>query len=594
MLNEEGFIRNLSMTDIHYYKSYLDNLLQKERGKLKRQHQIRLPEVKSTCCFNAFENFLNLTKNPNIYPYDNYEERLVRLNENIKKLNDLQFQAFKIIADHLTSDDKATQLQMFLSGEGGTGKSKIIEYAVEFARLYFGRQEGHYGPVIAVAQSGTASNNINGYTWHSVVNKGDQKSEMSNETAKKVGHKILGVKFIILDEVSLISYSDLYDFEQRIKKSILATIPISQKERRQQVESKPFGGLHVLYCGDLYQLKCVQGTPLYSQSIPADENSPTRRGYHLWNQINNFIELTENMRMKKEDATEDDINFIQFTSGIRKGIVDTDYLRRVNQNYVGPATATRKAHKDAIWIANTNKEVNDMNQQQHYNLKAEGKSSVHIRAQHKPASQTVPMPNEEESEILFSKTPSRNKKAFKTPTHLDFCVDEVVMLLRNLGTEIGLVNGAVGRIIAFGVSNTFANNGSEEAPIVFVQFPTMKINQSALPGYEKVIPVTLMQSRECIKVNNKHYYRWQLPLAPSAAITTHKAQGITATYGVVYSPTINARPFTRGLEYVAISRCPSINMLFLLHHLRESHFNSYLTQIQEINSCYQYFRDRFN
>ena len=38
-----------------------------------------------------------------------------------------------------------------------------------------------------------------------------------------------------------------------------------------------------------------------------------------------------------------------------------------------------------------------------------------------------------------------------------------------------------------------------------------------------------------VPVNNKHYYRWQLPLAPSAAITTHKAQGITATYGVVYS-----------------------------------------------------------
>ena len=36
--------------------------------------------------------------------------------------------------------------------------------------------------------------------------------------------------------------------------------------RRQQVESLPFGGLHLLICGDFYQLRCVSGVPLYNKS----------------------------------------------------------------------------------------------------------------------------------------------------------------------------------------------------------------------------------------------------------------------------------------------------------------------------------------
>ena len=36
--------------------------------------------------------------------------------------------------------------------------------------------------------------------------------------------------------------------------------------RRQQVESLPFGGLHLLICGDFYQLRCLSGVPLYNKS----------------------------------------------------------------------------------------------------------------------------------------------------------------------------------------------------------------------------------------------------------------------------------------------------------------------------------------
>ena len=101
-------------------------------------------------------------------------------------------------------------------------------------------------------------------------------------------------------------------------------------------------------------------------------------------------------------------------------------------------------------------------------------------------------------------------------------------------------------------------------------------------------------NRETFKVDSINYYRWQLPLTPAAAITTHKSQGITAKDGVVYEPsallTKSSKPHTRGLEYVAISRCPDISKLFLLKPLKAEHFNQYTKEIELIDQCYANLR----
>ena len=103
-----------------------------------------------------------------------------------------------------------------------------------------------------------------------------------------------------------------------------------------------------------------------------------------------------------------------------------------------------------------------------------------------------------------------------------------------------------------------------------------------------------MSSRETYTANNNIFYRWQMPLTPAAAITVHKAQGLTAKFGIVYCPTNKVKSFTRGLEYVAISRVQSFNSLWLLNILRESHFTSFQVQIDEINECYDDLRSRFD
>ena len=67
---------------------------------------------------------------------------------------------------------------------------------------------------------------------------------------------------------------DFGALEERIKNVILATISTTDILRRQQVESLPFGGLHLLICGDFYRLRCVSGVPLYNKSHAlASDNS---------------------------------------------------------------------------------------------------------------------------------------------------------------------------------------------------------------------------------------------------------------------------------------------------------------------------------
>ena len=70
------------------------------------------------------------------------------------------------------------------------------------------------------------------------------------------------------------------------------------------------------------------------------------------------------------------------------------------------------------------------------------------------------------------------------------------------------------------------------------------------------------------------WFRKQLPLALATATTIHKAQGITAHYGIVLAPSPGT-PFARGLDYVGLSRPTKIEHVYLLDELRENLFNGF-------------------
>ena len=70
----------------------------------------------------------------------------------ISNLRPLQLKAYNIVKNYITNN--TTQLGLFLTSKGGTGKSKVIEAVVHFTRQYYVKTDGVYGPIIVTAPTG--------------------------------------------------------------------------------------------------------------------------------------------------------------------------------------------------------------------------------------------------------------------------------------------------------------------------------------------------------------------------------------------------------------------------------------------------------
>jgi hypothetical protein len=107
-----------------------------------------------------------------------------------------------------------------------------------------------------------------------------------------------------------------------------------------------------------------------------------------------------------------------------------------------------------------------------------------------------------------------------------------------------------------------------EPPILFVQMDHYS-GTSVSDTIPNLVPFTF----EPRKIDDT-YYRYQYPLALGHCRTVHSVQGITASQGVIFYPTANGPPFSRGIEYVAISRPTRTEDLFLMGSLLREHFQS--------------------
>ena len=72
-----------------------------------------------------------------------------------------------------------------------------------------GKTYGLYGPILALAPTGSAANAIEGFTSHSALKLGRGKGKMMETTARDLASMLRGSEVIVLDEMSLVSKEHL-------------------------------------------------------------------------------------------------------------------------------------------------------------------------------------------------------------------------------------------------------------------------------------------------------------------------------------------------------------------------------------------------
>lgn len=132
---------------------------------------------------------------------------------------------------------------VFLTGKAGTGKSTLLNYFRETTQK----------KIAVLAPTGVAAVNVRGQTVHSFFGF---RPDVTAKEAKRLAGRVLReegaelyqeLEILIVDEVSMLR-SDLLDCMDAFLKTI-------RKER-----TLPFGGLRVVFIGDLYQLPPVIST----------------------------------------------------------------------------------------------------------------------------------------------------------------------------------------------------------------------------------------------------------------------------------------------------------------------------------------------
>ena len=110
-----------------------------------------------------------------------------------------------------------------------------------------------------------------------------------------------------------------------------------------------------------------------------------------------------------------------------------------------------------------------------------------------------------------------------------------VMLRRNLDTGAGLVNGAIGTVLAIRSSSRV----------------TVKFDNIEEP-YD-------VKSRFCV-LKNFYIHRQQFPLILAYAVTIHKSQGLSLDCAII---DLFSQVFGEGMAYVALSRVRSLSGVHL-------------------------------
>ena len=389
---------------------------------------------------------------------------------------------------------------LFITGRAGTGKSTLLSLLRNTTRK----------KSVVLAPTGVAALNVQGQTIHSFFGFPPRmfpRSEIKRRRDKKL---FKNLELLIIDEISMVR-ADLLDH-------------IDYFLRLNRENPMPFGGLQVVFFGDLFQLPPVIASQEESAIYESQYPTPYFFSADVF-KANFSMEMYELKKVYRQA----DRHFLRLLEGIRLNQADEEDLEDLNQRYLPAFEA------EAYYITLTAR-----------NATAD---QINLRKL-----EQIP---EREKRYPATVKGEFNPSLFPTDQVLRLKPQAQVMLLKN-DPERRFVNGTIGKIIQLGEESiqVLIHEGHEKEKVIELE----------RADWEVLRYKTNLENPFLIETETVGSFH-QFPVKLAWAITIHKSQGKTFDKVVV---DLGRGAFEHGQTYVALSRCRSLEGLVLKQPLRQS------------------------
>lgn len=406
-----------------------------------------------------------------------------------------------------------TNQHLFLTGKAGTGKTTFLKYI----------RENSHKKMAVTAPTGVAAMNAGGTTLHALfwlpfgtfiedypLQWNEQDSHIYNKSRLFSTIKLTRQRRAILQELELL----VIDEVSMVRADTLDAIDVILKSVRRDM--RPFGGVQMLFIGDLYQLPPVvrdhewqvlrdhYSSPFFFDAKVLREHPPV------------ILELSKIYRQNDND-------FISLLNNIRNNTCSADDLAQLNAHY-DPAFSPGE-EEQYITLTSHNKLADAINQEQLAQLKG---TMHNVRAVVKDEFQQGSFPADE---------------------MLPLKIGAQVMFIKNdTGEDRKFYNGKIGTVKELNLERHQVvvgfNDGSDDVVVRRETWENIRYKYNK--GEDKI-------EEEVMGTFS------QFPLRLAWAITIHKSQGLTFDKAVIDAGT----SFAAGQVYVALSRLTGLEGLVL-------------------------------
>lgn len=402
---------------------------------------------------------------------------------------------FKYVLDALEQGSK----NAFVTGRAGTGKSTLLQLFRSTTRK----------KAVVLAPTGVAALNVRGQTIHSFF--GFPPKPLTRQDIGKRRDRRLYQKadVLIIDEISM------------VRADMLDNIDYFLRVNREN--PRPFGGMQVVFFGDLFQLPPVVSTEAEARLFTQRYESPYFFSADVMKDENFDMEMVELRKVYRQENR----HFLQLLENIRLSQIDFDDLNDLNRRHIPDF----KEEDFFITLSARNATVDSINSQRI--------AQIALPAQSYRATVGGSFP----------------PNLYPVEADLQLKLNAQVMFVKN-DPQRKFVNGTIGKVVKLEPESITVMTEGPDGERQYVEVAQME--------WEVVKYRNSLDDPNKIETEVLGTFT-QYPLKLAWAITIHKSQGKTFDKVII---DLGRGAFEHGQTYVALSRCRTLEGIVLRQALR--------------------------